>query len=401
MRGSITRRGKGYRVIVYLGIVDGNKRYKQRTVHSRSEADRLLAEMLHEVCSGNVVPANRLTTAQHLEDWLTHAKARVKSGELSKKTVERWGGIVKHLVAGLGRVKLQELKAVQINRYYHAAVMSGRKDGKGGLSAQTVIHHHRVLYSALDYAVDVGLISTNPCLRAKPPKAPRCNPDPLTLAEVKRLRVAVEGHRIHIPVQLALATGMRRGEILALDWDHVCLDKKELQVAYSMEQTREGIHLKEPKTRASTRLITLDSETVDLLRRWKAHQAEEALAKGTAYSRSGFVCTREDGSPWPPGALSNAYAKLAKNLNLHATSFHKLRHTHATLLAQEGVHVNVLKARMGHSTVTTTLAFYTGVFSSMQEQVPGMVTSAMARVASVEESNPGLARIGSTLVRGG
>jgi integrase len=148
-------------------------------------------------------------------------------------------------------------------------------------------------------------------------------------------------------VLLALATGMRRGEVLALRWKNVDLDRGMLSVVQSLEQTKNGLRFKDTKT-SRVRAITLPAYAVEELRRLKRQQAEELLALGVRQTGETLTCCRFDGEPLQP------------------RSYHDTRHTHATQLLAGGVHPKVAQERLGHSTITTTMDLYSHVTDTMQ-----------------------------------
>ena len=129
-------------------------------------------------------------------------------------------------------------------------LISGRRKGGGGLSARTVHHAHRVLRQALQQAVKWNRITRNPADMVKPPKVERTKPLVLTADEAARLLEAIKHSRVYWPTMLALATGMRRGEMCALRWRSVDFDRGTVHVIESLEQTREGIRFKPPKSGA-------------------------------------------------------------------------------------------------------------------------------------------------------
>ena len=187
-------------------------------------------------------------------------------------------------------------------------------------------------------------------------------------ATAKLLRAAT-GSRLAIPVTLAVATGLRRGEILALRWKDVDLERASLAVRQSLEQTRSRLcSFKQPKTTKGRRVVALPALAVDALRQHKIEQAKMKLALGGAYEDHDLVCARDDGRPWPPDAFSTAFGGLVRRSEVPAIRFHDLRHTHATQLLRQGVHPKIVSERLGHSTVGITLDVYSHVLPGMQEE---------------------------------
>jgi len=177
----------------------------------------------------------------------------------------------------------------------------------------------------------------------------------------------VRGTRLELPVVLAVSTGLRRGELLAVRWRDVDLEKATLAVRQSIEQTKNGLAFKEPKTRRGRRVVALPNVTVEALRRHRTDQAKRRLSLGSAYKDQGLVLTRLDGRPMDPAETSKAFARVIARNGLRRHSLHSLRHTHATLLLRANVHPKVVSERLGHATIGITLDTYSHVLPDMQE----------------------------------
>jgi integrase len=168
-------------------------------------------------------------------------------------------------------------------------------------------------------------------------------------------------------VLIALATGMRRGEILALRWRNIDLDRGVARIVESVEQTKASLRFKAPKTEKA-RAVTLPSFVVEELCRLKRQQAEELLALGVRQSGETLAFGRPDGEPMPPRSLTHQFAKVAGRVkDVPRVRFHDLRHSHATQLLSAGVHPKVAQERLGHSSISTTLDLYSHVSETMQE----------------------------------
>lgn len=378
MRGNITRRGKqSWRLKFDAGPRDpvtGRRQVRFVTVRgARKDAERELTRLLGQIEEGTYVEPSKLTVAELLERWLTgHAKDRV-----SAKTFERYAEIVqKHLVPALGAHQLRKLAPLQIEEYYAKALAGGRRNGKGGLSAQTVKHHHRVLSEALRQAVRWRLLHSNPCDHADPPRPARREMRTIDQAGAGALLSAIDGSAMHLPVLLALTTGMRRGEILGLRWKDVDVDRAAVSVTQTLEQTKDGLAFKEPKTDRSRRTIALPSLAADALRRHRARQAEHRLKIGRAYVDRDLVCCRPDGEPLSPRSLTKAFAELARKRGLKLR-FHDLRHSHISHLLAAGVHPKVASERAGHASVSITLDVYSHVVPGMQEDAAKKIDAAL------------------------
>ncbi len=377
MKGHIRKRGKdSWTVYIYQGRDgQGKPRYRTHTVKgTKDDAENERIRLLNSVNEGTYVKPNRLTLAMYLEQWiLDYVEPKV-----SRKTRDRYIDIVRsHLVPNLGRHRLSKLTPVQIQSYYSQALKSGRLDGKpGGLSPQTVIHHHRVLRQALQQAVRWQILMRNPADAATPPRAPRREMNVLDEKQLLRLFEAAEGSDLYLPIVLAATTGMRRGEVLALRWSDVDLDSRFLSVQRSLEQARGGVQFKEPKSPRARRIIDLPSITVDALRQHKIAQARHRLQIGPTYKDQGLVCSRLIGTPLDPAEVTSAFAALMRKTDLPRVRFHDLRHSHATNLMRQDVHPKIVSERLGHSTVGITLDIYSHVTRGMQKETANRIDKA-------------------------
>jgi integrase len=379
MKGHICRRSKGsWTIVINLGK-DGNGRRKQKwlTVRGKkSAAQKELRRILHQLDTGSFVDPGNTTVAEYLAHWLeTTAKHKV-----SRNTFSRYSAIVhSHLKPAIGQHALLKLRPGHIQAYYAEALSSGRKGGTKGLSPTSVLQHHRVLRQALKKAVRERLLVWNPTDAVDPPR--RAHHEMPTLDEDQTLQLlkAAASSRVSIPVLLALTTGMRRGEILALRWKDVDLDAKSLSVQRTLEQAGSSLSFKQPKTRKARRVVALPKIAVRVLRQHRSRQSEHKLLLGKAYEDNDLICPRPDGRPYAPNSFSSTFRKMLRQTTLPPIRFHDLRHTHATLLLRQGIHPKVVSERLGHSTIGITLDIYSHVLPGMQEEAAARLDSVFTR----------------------
>ena len=385
MQGHIRQRGKrSWAIVLELGRdTSGKRRQRWYSGHrTKKDAQRELARLLHTLHSGAYVEPYRATVAEYLEQWLKdYAKTNVTA-----KTFERYAEIARlHLVPNLGHYALSKLHPLHIVAYYTSALQTGRRDGRGGLSAQTVTHHHRVLHGALQQAVKWQLLARNPADAVEPPRSQRKEMCALDEPETARLLNAAKGTRLYMPILLAVTTGMRRGEILGLRWQDLDLTTSMLSVRQSLEQTKARVAFKQPKTVKGRRVIALPQITVEALHEHKKEQAKQRLLLGPDYRDHGLVLANVDGTPWAPNSFTSSYRSLVARLGLAQIRFHDLRHTHATQLLRQGVHPKVVSERLGHSSIGITLDVYSHVLPGMQEDAARRIDVAL-RTALQEEA---------------
>ena len=285
----------------------------------------------------------------------------------------------------LGAVALKDLKPLHIQGHYTDALESGRLNGKGGLSARTVHHHHRILSAALKQAVRWRMIAINPAEAVTPPKPEETEIEILNDKELVTLLRAAHGTRSYPAILLAATTGMRRGEVLAVRWRDIDIDAGVLTVNQAVEETKAGLRVKTPKTKRSRRNITLPALTVEALRRHRVRQLEDRLQLGLGRDHDGLVFTDLEGGLVRPPNLTKEFGRIVKRTDIRRVTFHGLRHTHITNLLADGVNAKVVSERAGHSNVAITLQLYGHVIPNMQADAAARVDAALR--GTLEERN--------------
>ena len=223
-KGHIRARGPGAWELKFDSGVDpvtGQRITRYKTVHgAKRDAQRELRTILTSIDGGTFADPNKMMLAEWLRQWLAEAQHSV-----ARKTLERYREIVElHLIPALGAVPLAKLQPVHIQAYYAHALASGRRDGSGGLSGQTVVHHDRVLHVALKRARALRLIPGNPTEDVSRPKPQRREIEVLEPAEAAILLATARTTRMYPIILLAFGTGLRRGEALGLRWSGVDLE---------------------------------------------------------------------------------------------------------------------------------------------------------------------------------
>ena len=368
MKGHIRKRGKeSWAIILDIGQDnEGKRRQKWHSVKgTKKDAERELTKLLHTLDSGSYIEPSKLTVSRYLKTWLSDYAAH----QVTPKTLERYQGIISdHINPAIGHHPLTKLKPPHIQELYTKSLKDGRLDGKGGLAPRTVLHMHRVLHKALDQAMKWQMLIRNPTEAVVPPKPKTIEMAALDEDQVARLLEHFRESRLYLPILIAVTTGLRRGEILALKWQNIQLSSARLHVRQSLEQTKEGLRFKSPKTEKSKRTVILPRFTVEALKEHRKRTAERKLKLGKVYQDNDLVCAREDGTIWPPDTLSTLFAARIKKAPVPKIRFHDLRHTHATQLLKQGVHPKIVSERLGHSNISITLDTYSHVLPGMQEE---------------------------------
>jgi integrase len=370
MRGNITRRGKNsWRVkIERKGETPGKPLVYTETIRGkRQDAERRLTELLRHIDTGTLVDRSRVTVAEHVRTW-------IEAAEIQPKTRERYQQLCdQQIVPHLGSIELQKLKPATIGTWHTTLLERGGRDGKP-LSARTVGHAHRLLNVAIKKAVKAEVLARNVVSVFSPPRVADEEVEILADADVPVVLAKLATHALGPIASTALATGCRRGELLALVWDCVDLDKATLRVDCSLEQTKKqggkgsSLRFKAPKTKAGRRTLSLPQSTVAVLRDLRVRQMELRLQLGLGkLPDDALVFCRTDGSAYQPNDLSRDWVRACASLGLPQVTFHALRHTHASALIAAGQDVVAISRRLGHKSPTTTLRIYAHVFAKLSK----------------------------------
>ena len=310
----------------------------------------------------------QITVRQYIEAWLGLA---LKIGDqvvsppgLSPKTAERYRELaVDQIFPYLGSIPMQKLKPGQIAEWHEKLLAKGSKRA-GPLSARTVGHAHRVLHRALERAVERERLNRNVASVIKPPKVDDRQIQILDPDGIELVLRALEGNALHPIVDVAIATGLRRGELIGLPWSTIDLDAASLRVERAAEETKLGLRLKPPKSRYGRRTISFPASTAAVLREHRRKQLETRLSLGLGRpDPDALVFCRADGSLLAPSWLSYTWRNTCESLNLPTVTFHALRHTHASALIAANIDVVAISRRLGHSSPAVTLRVYAHLFN--------------------------------------
>ena len=368
MRGHIRKRGDNYQLVVSVGWdhTAGKYQYRRETIRgTKRDADKRLAELLHQLNTGTYITPGKTTFGDYLAQWLKdYARPN-----LSPRTAEGYESIIRvHLQPALGSIPLTEIRPEHLQHYYSEKLSGGRYDGTGALSPTTVSHHHTLLHRALRQALQWQLIGRNPADAITPPRPARTEMHTLSEDDLFRFLDAARETPYYALFYLALFTGMRRSELLALRWSDVDLLLCQLYVTRSLHHLRTGeLVFRAPKTAKGRRMVSLSPSTAQVLQEHRDRQASQRAMLGAPLRDDDLVFSDHEGRPLLPDTVSNAWRRLAKRTGLQGIRLHDGRHTHASLMLKQGVHPKVVQERLGHATISTTLDLYSHVSPGLQQ----------------------------------
>jgi integrase len=359
MKGSIIKRGNSYSGAVYVGRNEnGIKKYKWVSAPSRQEVKVKLAELKHSVMAGTYI-APKGTLAEFAQRWLKE----YAEPKLAPRTVDGYRSIFNSGIGpAMGKVLLRDLKPDRIQRYYADKLATG-------VSNTTVTHHAMVLHRILEFAVKWQLLARNPADAASPPGIRHIEMHILDEEQVVVFLNAAIDTPYFTEFHLALFTGMRRSEIMALRWQDCDLILAGISVSRSMHQLYDRqIVFSGTKTAKSSRRIELSPETCQVLRLHLENEMSLCARLGVPFTNDRLLFCEWDGRPLSPDRVSRAWEQLIKKLEFGHIRFHDARHTHASLLLKAGIHPKIVQERLGHANIQTTLNIYSHVMPGMQRR---------------------------------
>jgi integrase len=382
MAGSIRQRGKqSWEVRAFAGkdAETGKKRYVTKTIRGeRREAEVALGRLLAEIDDGqHAVRAG--TVGELCGRWYSHAAPDLSPAVaaeyrrlLDKRILPRWSD-----------TPLRRLRTADLDQWYGELRRSGAAGGKP-LAPNTVMRSHAVLRRALAQGVKWGWLSVNPAANASPPRPRKQQLDLPDPADIARLIEAAAKVNPSLPtyLRLAAATGARRGELCALRWKHVDLERRRLTVARSIVEVGGELIEKDTKTH-QVRKVSLDEETVAVLTAHRTACKELAGKCGATLSPSSFLFSHEVdfSTPWRPNYATLAFGRLRDELGLDGVKLHHLRHFSATQLLSAGIDIRTVSGRLGHANASTTLDFYAQFLQAADERAADALGALLARKA--------------------
>jgi integrase len=390
--GSIYRMKDGrWRAAVSLGRdVKGKPIRKTFTKPTRHEVQAELTKALRDQQLGLPVRTEKETTGQFLQHWLNE----VVKNRVRPRTFQTYCYQVKyHMVPGLGEIQLGKLSPQHVREFLNAKIAAK-------LSPQTVKHLLVVLRGALAVAVKDGQIPRNVASLVDPPRVPRRQMRAFTPAEARAFLDIAAGHRLEAVYTVAVAVGMRQGEILGLKWSDIDLETGILKVRAALQRIDKKLTEVEPKSTTSHRPIHLPATCLTALIRHKAKQEEERQWAGSKWRDTGYVFTTRVGTPMDARDLLRDYYRITRPkakpgegpiiLPFPAIRFHDLRHSTATILLAQGVSPKYISELLGHSQVSFTMQVYAHAIPEVQKSVADKMDAVLSGAAEKEKAESNL-----------
>lgn len=368
MKGGVRKRYGSWYYYFDLGIVDGKRKKIERKAigaETKAEAERILRRAITEYeNTGTFFEASEITLHDYLKFWFEEYVMI----NLKHNTKENYKGIIdNHINPVLGKYKLKSLTPATLQKFFN-------DKHKAGFSRKTLTIFRTVLNGAIKQAVyPYKLINENPMQYVTLPKkdarkSTEADLKILSMTTIKKITDFLDkDNTFYIPFHIGLHTGMRVGEVCALTWDSVNLDVGAITVDKILVNVNKEWVFGTPKTASSYRTIHIGATLINILKEHRIWQKTNKLKYGEFYHASDFVCTKENGEPVTPASCKWSGRNIREKLNIDF-NFHSLRHTHATLLLEQGAPIKDIQTRLGHSRSGITLDTYSHLTEKMKNQ---------------------------------
>ena len=365
----VTRNGKPYtywegRITVDIDPITGKQVQRTITGKTQKEVAQKMREIAVEVDQKTYKAPCKLTLGEWLDIW----KAEY-TGDVKPSTAYLYGrNIDQYIIPYLGAVKLEKLTPLQVQEFYNRLLKPDKEEARP-LSAKTVRNVHGVLHKALEQAVQVGYIRSNPASACKPPRAAKAEIRPLDADQVSAFLKALQGHPHEYLYQVTMFTGLRQGEVLGLTWDCLDMERGTLLVKQQLrrEQKKGGKYYFSLTKNNKIRVLTLAPSVVRLFRLQKIRQNGMRAKAGELWQETNLIFTNEMGDRLSYRTVYDCFKRVMVKIGAPSTRFHDLRHTYAVMAIQSGDDIKTVQENLGHATAAFTLDVYGHVTAQMKQ----------------------------------
>ena len=370
--GSIRKRRDGRwegRYTAGINPETGKQVFKNVLGKTQAEVKEKLAKALAENQKLDFSKRGKYNIAQWMDEWFENV-CKIKVRPSSHQTYR--GYIDRHIAPNIGRIPLEKLSAMDVQKLYRKLLTGGRvaraesRNQPKGLSAKTVRNINQVISSAMNFAVAQRILAQNPCKAVALPKLEHKEMQTIPAAQLVAFLDEAKVSGVYELYYIELATGLRRGELLGLKWEDIDLTAGVIRVRRQVSRIDGKIVEAPLKTKNAYRTVTISPQAVEVLNAQKAKTNDE------------YVFPSPSGGPISPDSVNNMLKRVLKRAGIPRVRFHDLRHTFATLALQNGVDIKTVSGMLGHFSAGFTLDTYAHVTTAAQKEAARMMESVLA-----------------------
>ena len=376
-----TKKGKSYQLVVELPH-NKSKGKRDRVFHTlhnvtKKQAEKELRKMLDDLENNEYVEKDSITIIEWMNKWMSLFK-----NNISQTTRRGYENQIRIYIADhpIGQMLLQSVRTEDVQAWINDLAKASPASGEQ-ISAKTIKNVFMNISAALKKAVELNKIRRNPCDGVSLPKCKKYQGEVYDDEDVAKLLSCANGTDMEVPIKMELVLGLRRGELLALRWDHVDFNKQIIKIDENLvyvdkSVSKDGYIIKAPKSASGLRLIYMTEKLLELLKKHYEDYLNMAGKTGSFHD-GGFVICQPNGKPFTPNAMTRKFERFLENNNLKKIRFHDLRHINATLMIKNGISPREAQMRLGHADVSVTLGTYSHVLDSMQQATAEKIENAI------------------------
>lgn len=348
-----------------IGYDPGTGKQKQRSITGKTQKEvaQKIRQITAELDTGTYHEPCKLTVGEWLDIWTKEYLGDVKprTQDSYKTTVDN------HLKPAFGAMKLEALAPFDVQQFYNRMKNGDKK--QAALSPKTIRNIHGVLHKAMEQAVALGYLRTNPADKCKLPKVERKEIKPLDNDQIRAFMAACKGNLYENVYLVTLFTGMREGEVLGLTWDCINFEKGTITIKQQLIRKRRSdgaYELASPKN-GKNRYLTPAPFVMGILQSQKERQAKWKQRAGDMWEKTDLVFTNEVGHNLSAQTVYLYYKKIVTEIGCPDSRFHDLRHSYAVASLQAGDDIKTVQENLGHHAASFTLDIYGHVTEQMKQ----------------------------------
>ena len=353
----------------------GKRQRIYKTFKTKKEAEKAMQETMAKINNHSFVKDSKITVKAFLLEWL---EVYIKP-HMSPTTTDSYvTQVEKYIIPALGNKKLQDLKTVDIQKFYNQLKEKSPLSGKP-LSAKTIKNIHMNLQAALDKAVEDEIITKNPAKKVELQKAKKYQADVYNMEDILEVFKAAKDTDLELAIHILLLLGLRRGELLALRWVNVDFQNGYVNIVENAVRIGKSgkTLIKAPKSESGVRKIQVPSSLLKMMKKSRAEYWQNRMKHGKDFNDTDLVVCQENGSPYTVGYFSQKVQRFIKRNGLKKVRLHDYRHTCATQMLRLGISPKVAQKQLGHSSFGITMDTYSHVLEEMELEAADIMERAI------------------------
>lgn len=359
MTASLQEKNNKYYVVIYYKE-DGKNKLKWiktglEVKGNKRAAEKIMHEELAKFEKEHAFVNRDVLFADYIRYWLDVVKNKVDIVTYQGYELTARANVIPYFDSN--KIKLGDISKYNLQDYFNYKIAHGRKDGKP-FAATSIKQFKNIINQTLNLAIKEDLITSNPCQYVELPKTEHFESSFYNAEQLKTLFEAIKGDVLEPLIRITVLYGLRRSEVLGLQWDSIDFESRHLTIKHTVVNTTKRVEKNKTKNNASKRSFVLTDEALEIFKVAKELEAENRKLFGKEYISNNYVFKWDNGKPYEPNFISRHFRKLLEKNNLPHIRFHELRHSCASLLLNNGCTLKDVQEYMGHADINMTANIY-------------------------------------------